>query len=115
MARRTPPLSAPALRRALAALPGWRLARRGRRSALRRAYEFPGGRRGFLAAIGFMAAAAREIDRRNHHPTWTNAWVRLSVRLSTHDAGDRVTAKDVALARYLEALFRKRVGRGARA
>jgi 4a-hydroxytetrahydrobiopterin dehydratase len=109
-ARAAHPLGAAALGKALASLPAWRLERRGRRSELVRTYEFPGGREGFLAAIAFMAAAATEIDRMNHHPTWANQWVRVAVGLSTHDAGDRVTAKDVRLARVLERLFRKRVG-----
>lgn len=41
----------------------------------------------------------------DHHPTWTNTYDRVEVWLSTHDAGHRPTAKDVALARYLDAHF----------
>jgi 4a-hydroxytetrahydrobiopterin dehydratase len=114
MSKRKPgpkPLSAAAVRRGLASLAEWRFESRGRTSELVRTYEFPGGRKGFLSAIAFMAEAAREIDRMNHHPTWANQWVRVAVGLSTHDAGDRVTRKDLRLARVLERLFRKRVGR----
>jgi 4a-hydroxytetrahydrobiopterin dehydratase len=109
-ARAAKPLGAAELRKGLASLPTWRLERRGRHSELVRTYEFPGGKRGFLSAIRFMAEAAKEIDRMNHHPTWANLWVRVAVGLSTHDAGDRVTEKDLRLARVLERLFRKRVG-----
>jgi 4a-hydroxytetrahydrobiopterin dehydratase len=109
-AKAAKPLGAAELKEALASLPLWRVDRRGGRSELVRTYEFPGGRKGFLSAIAFMAEAAKEIDHMNHHPTWANQWVRLAVGLSTHDAGDRVTEKDVKLASVLERLFRKRVG-----
>jgi len=38
----------------------------------------------------------------NHHPTWTNVYNRVSIRLNTHDAGDRVTAKDFELAKRIQ-------------
>jgi 4a-hydroxytetrahydrobiopterin dehydratase len=109
------PLRVAALREAVRHLPGWRVRRAGRKTSIEREYEFPGGGKGFLAAVRYMAAAAPRIDRMDHHPEWTNAWKRLTVRLTTHDAGDRVTARDVALATYLEGLFRKRVGKPGRA
>ena len=66
--------------------------------ALHRAYRFAS----FREAIGFMIDATEEIDRLNHHPEWTNVFDRVIVRLTTHDAGNKVTAQDVALAKHLD-------------
>lgn len=40
----------------------------------------------------------------NHHPFWTNVYNKVSIELSTHDAGDVVTDKDRALARAIDKL-----------
>ncbi len=77
----------------LARLPGWT----GDTRALTREFTFSD----FGAAMRFMQACAAGIDQRNHHPEWTNVYNRVKVRLSTHDAGDRVTELDVELARFL--------------
>lgn len=59
----------------------------------------------FEDAIHFMVTAAPQISELDHHPTWTNTYNRLHVRLTTHDAGNQVTEKDWALARILDGLF----------
>jgi len=56
----------------------------------------------FAEAIRFMSSAAPEIDAANHHPAWTNVYNKVSVACCTHDAGDRVTVKDVKLATLLD-------------
>lgn len=56
----------------------------------------------FEDAMTFMQDAAVEIKRLNHHPEWTNIYDRVSCKLRTHDAGDRVTAKDAELAAILD-------------
>lgn len=56
----------------------------------------------FQAAIAFMAAQAAAIDAAGHHPEWSNVYNRLTIRLTTHDAGDHITVKDVDLARLLD-------------
>ena len=88
------PLSAEHLTSALAQLPNWQHAG----DALHRTYRFAS----FREAISFMVDAVDEIDRLNHHPEWTNVYDRVSVRLTTHDAGNRVTAQDIGLAKQLE-------------
>lgn len=88
------PLSADRLTSALAQLPNWQHAD----DALHRTYHFAS----FREAIGFMVDAMEEIDRLNHHPEWTNVYDRVTVRLTTHDAGNRVTAQDIALAKQLD-------------
>jgi len=49
-----------------------------------------------------MVRAGFEAEALNHHPDWTNVYNRLVVRLNTHDAGDKVTAKDIDLAKRLQ-------------
>ena len=46
--------------------------------------------------------AGFEADAMDHHPEWTNVYDRVSILLCTHSAGDKVTAKDVELARRIE-------------
>jgi 4a-hydroxytetrahydrobiopterin dehydratase len=79
----------------LAGLAGWTVAA----GKLHREYVFPG----FALAMGFMTTAAFAIEALNHHPEWSNVYSRVKVDLVTHDAGG-ITAKDVALARQLEAI-----------
>jgi 4a-hydroxytetrahydrobiopterin dehydratase len=88
------PLATDQLAAALASLPGWA----GGLDGLTRTFRF----KDFASAIAFMHAAAPAIDQGDHHPEWTNVYNRVSVRLRTHDAGDRVTSRDVALARLLD-------------
>lgn len=80
---------------ALAELPGWSV----EQGKLHREYRFPD----FIHAFGFMATAAIGIEKRNHHPEWFNVYNRVTVDLTTHDAGG-ITAKDVELARALDAI-----------
>ena len=90
-----PRLAEDELTRALAELPGWRLAA----GKLHREYHFAD----FSAAFGFMTRVALEAERMNHHPEWSNVWNRVVVDLTTHDSGG-ITASDVALAKKMEAL-----------
>jgi 4a-hydroxytetrahydrobiopterin dehydratase len=89
------PLSNAAIKAALKQLPGW--LHKG--NHIEKAFSFPT----FPAAIATMVRISFEAERLNHHPDWTNCYTRLTIRLSTHDAGDRITAKDVQLARRIEA------------
>jgi 4a-hydroxytetrahydrobiopterin dehydratase len=58
---------------------------------------------GFREAIAFIVQLAFAADAANHHPELTNVYSRVTVRLTTHDAGG-VTDKDLALAREIDAL-----------
>ena len=57
----------------------------------------------FSAAMNFMACVALAAERLDHHPDWRNAWNRVEVQLSTHDAGG-ITALDFLLAQEMEKL-----------
>ncbi len=83
---------------ALSQLAGWRLDG----EHLRRDYAF----RDFVDAWGFMAAAALVVQQMDHHPEWSNVYGRVTVGLTTHDAGG-VTRRDVELARRMEAIARR--------
>lgn len=69
---------------------------------LTRRFEFPS----FARAVEFMNVAANHASQVNHHPRIMNVWRTVKVWLTTFDAGHRVTALDVAFARYLDREFR---------
>jgi len=43
-----------------------------------------------------MTRIAFECEAHNHHPDWSNSYNKLSITLTTHDAGG-VTQKDLDL------------------
>lgn len=77
---------------ALRSLPGWTCDGK----ALRRAYTFPD----FPAAIAFVNRLVAPAEARNHHPDISLSYNRVTLSLTTHDAGG-LTAKDLDLARAL--------------
>lgn len=79
---------------ALANLPGWR--RDGGR--ILRDFQFAD----FVAALGFIVQVGALAERADHHPELTNVYNRVTIALSTHDAGG-ITAMDTALAAEISA------------
>lgn len=59
----------------------------------------------FSEAWAFMSRVALVAEKRNHHPEWTNVYNRVTINLSTHDAGDVVTDKDRKLAVAIDNLI----------
>jgi 4a-hydroxytetrahydrobiopterin dehydratase len=86
------------IREKLAALPEWSVVS----AKLHREYKFAD----FVHAFGFMATCAVAIEKMNHHPEWSNVWNRVTVDLTTHDAGG-ITERDFELAAMLEGVARK--------
>ncbi len=82
---------------ALAGLKGWAW----RDDALVRHLTFDD----FRTAMGFLVRVGFEAEALDHHPDLHNVYNRVDVRLTTHSAGNRVTRKDVQLARRIEALI----------
>lgn len=58
----------------------------------------------FVEAFGFMSKVAIMAEKMNHHPNWSNVYNKVSFQLNTHDAGDKVTDKDHALAKAIDSL-----------
>ena len=82
----------------ITALPDWSIVG----GKLHREYRFPD----FAHAMGFLMTAAPSIERLDHHPEWSNVYNRVTVDLTTHDAGG-ITRKDLALAALLEGIANK--------
>jgi len=57
----------------------------------------------FKAAFAFMSAVAPVADRLNHHPEWSNVYNRVTITLTTHDAGG-LSELDFELARAIDRL-----------
>ena len=95
-----PTLSEEEIERRLGDRPGWE--RHGDRIA--RTFEFSS----FVEAFGWMASVALEAERMNHHPEWRNVYARVTVELTTHDAGG-LTASDFELAAAMDALAGSRL------
>ncbi len=88
------PLTDQAIAAACQSLPDWKHAA----DALVKTFTFGS----FREALGFMLRVGFEAEELDHHPDWSNVYNRVVIRLNTHDAGGKVTAKDVELARRIE-------------
>jgi 4a-hydroxytetrahydrobiopterin dehydratase len=91
---RPAPLTELEIARALIPLAGWRH----EREALVKDFVFAD----FRQALAWMVRAGFEAEELDHHPEWTNVYRTVTVRLSTHDVGGRVTSLDVELATRFE-------------
>jgi 4a-hydroxytetrahydrobiopterin dehydratase len=85
------------IERALADLPGWK--RDGRNIV--KTYDFGG----FKAAMAFANTVAELAERADHHPDINVQFHKVSLTLTSHDAGG-ITDRDLRLARQIEAAAR---------
>lgn len=69
---------------------------------LTRTFEFDD----FVEAFGFMAQVAIRAEKMNHHPNWSNVYNKVTIELTTHDAGNTVTDKDRKLAAAIDDLIK---------
>jgi 4a-hydroxytetrahydrobiopterin dehydratase len=88
------PLSDSAIAENLERLPGWE--RRG--STIRRTFSFDD----FARAMAFVNQVADLAEAMNHHPDIDVRYSKVTLTLSTHDAGG-LTGHDFALAEKIEA------------
>jgi len=58
----------------------------------------------FSEAFGFMTRVALLAQTADHHPEWSNLYNKVTITLSTHDAGG-LTEKDVELAEAIDQLL----------
>jgi 4a-hydroxytetrahydrobiopterin dehydratase len=82
---------------ALAGLKGWGLDG----CKLLKNYEL----KDFKAALAFINQVGTVAEAQDHHPEIHNNWNRVSLRLCTHDAGGRLTEKDLTLARAIQSIL----------
>lgn len=61
----------------------------------------------FIQAFQFLTAVAIEAEKHQHHPEIQNVYNRVGLRLSTHDAGNKITQKDVDLALAISGLIKE--------
>ncbi|MDZ7717292.1 MAG: 4a-hydroxytetrahydrobiopterin dehydratase [Balneolaceae bacterium] len=91
------PLSKQQIKQELEQLDGWTL----ENDTIKKDFSFPD----FKEAISFMVRVGFEAEALVHHPDWSNVYNSVSIRLSTHDAGDKVTEKDIKLAKAIEEIY----------
>lgn len=58
----------------------------------------------FIAAFGFMTKVALLAERANHHPEWSNVYNKVSISLTTHEAGG-LSTRDFELAQEISKLI----------
>ena len=56
-----------------------------------------------------MTEVAFKAEKFNHHPDWSNVFNKVQISLSTHDAGNVVTNKDLGLAQAIEEIYSRRI------
>ena len=65
----------------------------------------------FKEAFNFISNVADLAQEHNHHPTWSNTYNKVEIWLSTHDAGDVITAKDRELAAAIDDMLLEMEGK----
>ena len=90
------PLSEAQVREGLAALKGWRAVDG---PAIRKQFQFTD----HIAALGFVVKVAAIAETMDHHPSVDWTYNRVTMTLSTHDAGG-ITQRDFQLAARIDAV-----------
>jgi 4a-hydroxytetrahydrobiopterin dehydratase len=67
-------------------------------NTLKKNFEF----KSFIDAFAFMTQVAMIAEKMDHHPFWTNVYNKVTIELSTHEAGDVVTQRDHDLAQAID-------------
>lgn len=91
------PLSNDEIDQALAGLSGWSH----EDDKLKKEFSFDN----FRDAIAFITRISFEAEEQVHHPELFNVYNTVNIALSTHDAGGKVTQKDLKLAKSIESLY----------
>lgn len=88
------PLTEEQIAKAMSDLPGWAY----EDDKLQKTFVF----NSFKEALSFIVRLGLHAEEQNHHPEITNIYDKVTLSLATHDAGDKVTAKDHELAKTIE-------------
>ncbi len=97
MAKDITKLSEPELQRFLKDHPGWQADR----DSIVRTYEF----QKFLDGVRFVDKVAEIADREDHHPDIDVRYRKVTLRLTSHDAGG-LTPRDPKLATLADQAYR---------
>ena len=81
----------------LQSTPHWRLD--SERDAIARTLQFDD----FTAAWAFMSRVAAIAERMDHHPEWSNSYNKVTILLTTHDAGG-LTQRDTTMSAAIDAV-----------
>ncbi len=92
----TSPLTDTDITAALDTLPGW--AREG--DSITKTYSF----KSYLEGLAFATAAGTVAEGKDHHPDMSIAWRKVTLSFTTHDAGSKITQKDIDAAAAIEGL-----------
>lgn len=90
------PLSAAELALLLEEIPQWSV----QDGNLCRTFRF----NDFTQALGFIVQLGLMAEKANHHPEIRNVYHTVWLRLSTHDAGNTITMRDIRLAKEIDRL-----------
>jgi 4a-hydroxytetrahydrobiopterin dehydratase len=77
-------------------MPGWEL----RNDKLHREHRF----KDFVQAWGFMTQVAILAEKMDHHPEWSNVYSRVTIDLTTHEAGG-ISELDFELAKKIDRIL----------
>jgi 4a-hydroxytetrahydrobiopterin dehydratase len=88
-------LTSAQIKTSLASAPAWKK----KSDGITRTYEF----KDFPGSIKFVNALAKLAEKANHHPDIDIRWNKVTLVLSTHDAGG-LTEKDFSLAKQFDRL-----------
>ncbi len=66
----------------------------------------------FKQALAFMNAVGEVAEEMDHHPWWSNVYNKVEIELTTHDAGNTVTEKDLELARRIDEIYDRMMAEG---
>lgn len=91
------PLNEEQLNEALEKLEGWK----SEDDKLKKQFKFDD----FRQAVTFIVRLSFEAEDAMHHPEIFNVYNTVDIALTTHDAGGKVTEKDVNLAQTLDSLY----------
>lgn len=91
------PLNSEQLEKALKSLDGWRV----EDDKLKKDFKF----QNFKEAAAFILRIAFEAESLQHHPELFNVYSKVDIGLCTHEAGDKITNKDVELAKAIDSIY----------
>jgi len=91
------PLSEQEIRNAVSNLNGWEHGN----DKIKKKFEFGD----FKEALAFIVRIGLEAEKLGHHPGLFNVYNTVKIELSTHDADDKVTQKDIDLATAIEGII----------